>query len=110
MVYMVIMVINMTTDETNNDDGEVRERMRKRFKELDELQRKREEAGAAWVFVGFFGFLIAFAGLLMMLFFLGIIPLTIEIIISIGVILIGAFFIAVAVFLRNSPNIVMREM
>jgi len=100
----------MTTDEMSNDDNEVRERMRKRFQELDDLQRKREEAGAAWVFVGFFGFLIVFAGLFMMLFFLGVIPLTIEIFISTGVIVIGAFFIAIAIFLRNSPNIVMREM
>lgn len=95
---MVIMVTNMTTDEMSNDDNEVRERMRKRFQELDDLQRKREEAGAAWVFVGFFGFLIVFAGLFMMLFFLGVIPLTIEIFISTGVIVIGAFFIAMQSF------------
>ncbi len=104
------MVTNMTSDETNNEDSEVRERMRKRFQEIDDLQRKKEEAGAAWVFVGFFGFLITFVGLVMMLFFLGIIPLTLEILLSVGVVLIGTFFMAVAIFLRNSPTIVMREM
>lgn len=107
---MVIMVINMTTDETNNDDVEIRERMRKRFQEIDELQRRREEAGAAWIFVGFFGCLIAFVGLFMMLIFLGFIPLRVEILLSIGVIIIGTFFMAVAAFLKNSPNMAMREM
>ncbi|MHA2064366.1 MAG: hypothetical protein ACXABY_08295 [Candidatus Thorarchaeota archaeon] len=101
----------MTSDETpNNDDSEVRDRMRKRFQELDEQQRKREEAGAAWVFVGYFGFLITFIGALMMLAFLGILPLTLEILISTGVILFGVFFMAIALFLRNSPNIVLREL
>ncbi|MFW9848071.1 MAG: hypothetical protein ACFFF4_02960, partial [Candidatus Thorarchaeota archaeon] len=76
---------NMTTDGTNNDDNEVRDRMRKRFQEMDDLQRKREEAGAAWVFVGYFGFLVIFAGLLMMLFFIGIIPLNLPVLVSIVV-------------------------
>ena len=107
---MVIMVINITSDEINNDDGEVRERMRKRFQELDEQQRKREEAGAAWVFVLYIGFLITFIGAFMMLAVLGIVPVTLEILIASGVILFGTFFMAIACFLRNSPNIVLREM
>ncbi|MDF1541351.1 MAG: hypothetical protein P1Q69_20805 [Candidatus Thorarchaeota archaeon] len=101
----------MTTDDISTDDnGEVRTRMRKRFQELDELQRKREEAGAAWVFVGYFGFLITFIGAFLMLFFIGIIPLTLEIFLATGVILFGTFLIAIACFLRNSPNIVMAEL
>ncbi|MFX1370129.1 MAG: hypothetical protein ACFFAY_16180 [Promethearchaeota archaeon] len=100
----------MTPDEIANDDNEVRERMRKRFQEIDEQQRKREEAGAAWVFVLYIGFLITFIGTFMMLMFLGIVPLTLELIISAGVILFGTFFMAIACFLRNSPNIVLREM
>lgn len=108
---MVIMVINITSDETpNNDDSEVRDRMRKRFQEIDEQQRKREEASAAWVFVGYIGFLITFVGALMMLAFLGIVPLTLEILIASGVILFGTFFMAIACFLRNSPGIVLREL
>ena len=96
------MVTNMTTDDYTNDDGEVRERMRKRFQELDEIQRKREEAGAAWV--------LTLTGLLMILFFTGVIPFDLPILVSIALIVIGTFFIAIAAFLRNSPNIVMREM
>ncbi len=107
---MVIMVIYMTTDDKVADNDETRLRLRKRFQELDALQRKREEAGAAWVMVGYFGFLIAFIGIFMMLFFLGIVPLTLEIIISVGVFLVGTFFMAIAFFLRNSPNLVMSEM
>ena len=106
---MVIMVINMTSDEITNDDNDVRERMRKRFHEIDEQQRKREEAGAAWVMVSYFGFLITFIGVLMILFFLGIVPLTLEILISLGVILIGVFFIAIGIMLRNNPGMAMRE-
>ncbi|RDE16302.1 MAG: hypothetical protein C4K48_01845 [Candidatus Thorarchaeota archaeon] len=100
----------MTTDETTNDNDEARIRMRKRFQELDEQHRKREEAGSAWVMVLYIGFLIAFIGLLMMLFFLGVIPLTVEIVVSVCVILFGVFFIAVAFFLRRSPSLVMDEM
>lgn len=107
---MVIMVTNMTTEDMTNDDSDARIRMRKRFQELEDQQRKREEAGAAWVFVGYFGFLITFIGLFMILFFVGIIPLTLEILVSIGVVLFGVFFMAIAVFLRNSPTIVMSEM
>ena len=108
---MVITVTSVTTDETpNNDDSEVRDRMRKRFQELDEQQRKREEASAAWVFVLYIGFLITFIGAFMMLVFLGVVPLSLELIISAGVILFGTFVMAIACFLRNSPNIVLREM
>jgi uncharacterized membrane protein (DUF485 family) len=107
---MVIMVIDITSDESTNDDNEVRDRMRKRFQELDEQLRKKEEASAAWVFVLYIGFLITFIGTFMMLLFLGIVPLTLEIIISTGVILFGVFFMAIGVFLRTSPNIVLREL
>jgi len=110
LLLMVIMVINMTNHETNSDESEVRDRMRKRFQELDARQRKREEAGSAWVFVLYIGFLITFIGTFMMLLFLGVIPLTLEILISIGVILIGVFFMAIAAFLRNAPNIVLDEL
>lgn len=84
--------------------------MRKRFQELDERQRKKEEASSAWVFVLYIGFLITFIGTFMILFFLGIIPLTLEILISTGVFLFGVFFMAIAVFLRNSPSLVMDEL
>ncbi len=107
---MVIMVTNMTNDEKTNDDNEVRERMRKRFQDLDERQRKKEEASSAWVFVLYIGFLITFIGTFMMLFFLGIIPLTLEVIISTGVILFGVFFMAIAVFLRRAPSLVLDEL
>jgi len=83
--------------------------MRKRFQELDEHQRKREEASSAWVMVLYIGFLIAFIGTFMMLFFLGIIPLTLEIALSLGVILFGVFFMAIAFFLRRSPSLVLDE-
>ena len=102
------MVITITTDESIND-VEVRDRMRKRFQELDVQQRKREEATSAWVFVLYIGFLITFVGTFMMLFFLGIIPLTLEILISTGVILIGVFFMAIAVFLRRAPSLILDE-
>lgn len=104
------MVITITTDEINNDDGEARVRMRKRFQELDEKQRKREEASSAWVMVLYIGFLITFIGTFMMLFYLGIIPLTLEIIISTGVILFGVFFMAIAFFIRGSPSLVLDEL
>ncbi|MHA2027607.1 MAG: hypothetical protein ACW98U_17065 [Candidatus Thorarchaeota archaeon] len=104
------MVITITTDEMNNDDGETRVRMRKRFQELDELQRKKEEAGSAWVFVFYIGFLITFFGVFMILLNLAIIPLNLEIIISVAVILLGTFFMAIAGFIKNSPTIVMSEM
>ncbi|MFW9968469.1 MAG: hypothetical protein ACFFEA_15080 [Candidatus Thorarchaeota archaeon] len=105
------MVINITSEETpNNDDNEVRDRMRKRFQEIDEQLRKKEEASSAWVFVLYIGFLITFIGTFMMLLFLGIVPLTLEIIISTGVILFGVFFMAIAVFLRSSPSIVLRDL
>ena len=110
MLTMVIMVLNMTSDEITNDDSEVRDRMRKRFQEIDEQKRKREEASSAWVMVLYIGFLITFIGTFMMLFFLGIIPLTLEILISAGVILFGVFFMAVAFFLRGSPSLIMDEM
>ncbi|UCH04634.1 MAG: hypothetical protein JSW05_00285 [Candidatus Thorarchaeota archaeon] len=101
----------MTSNEaTNNDDSEVRDRMRKRFQELDEQLRKKEEASSAWVFVLYIGFLITFIGSFMMLFFLGIIPLTLEIVISMAVILFGVFFMAIAVFLRRAPSLVLDEL
>ena len=103
------MVTNMTTDDKTNDDNEVRDRMRKRFQELDERQRKTEEAHSAWVFVLYIGFLIAFIGAFMMLFFLGIVPLTLEVILSMGVILFGVFFMAIAVFLRKAPSLILSE-
>ncbi|MFW9870436.1 MAG: hypothetical protein ACFFFO_16610, partial [Candidatus Thorarchaeota archaeon] len=87
-------MINITTDDMTNDDNEIRERMRKRFQELDESQRKRDAASSAWVFVLYIGFFITFIGTFMMLLFLGIIPLRLEIIISMGVILFGVFFMA----------------
>jgi len=83
--------------------------MRKRFQNLDEEQRKREEAGSAWVMVLYIGFLITFIGSFMILFFLGIIPLTLEIVISVGVILFGVFFMAIAFFLRGSPSLILDE-
>ena len=107
---MVIMVLNMTADEINNDDNEERIRMRKRFQELDEQQRKRDVASSAWAMVLFFGFLITFIGTFMMLFFLGIIPLNLEIIISCVVIIFGVFVMAIAGFIKNSPNLVLDEM
>ena len=106
---MVIMVITITTDELTNDDGE-RIRMRKRFQEIDEQQRKREVANSAWVMVLFFGLLITFIGTFMMLFFLGIIPLNLEIIISTAVILFGVLVMAIAGFIKNSPTLVLEEM
>jgi len=109
LVLMVIMVITITSDESTNDN-EVRERMRKRFQRLDEQQRKREEATSAWVFVLYIGFLITFIGTFMMLVFLAVIPLTLEIIISSGVILFGVFFMAIAVFLRRAPSLVLEEL
>jgi hypothetical protein len=84
--------------------------MRKRFQELDAQKRKQEEARGAWVFVGYFGFLITFIGVFMMGLYLGIIPLSLEIIISTAVILVGVFFMVVAVFIRRAPNIVLSEM
>jgi polyferredoxin len=107
---MVIMVITITTDETTNDESEVRDRMRKRFLELDELQRKREEASSAWVFVFYIGFLIAFTGLFLILLNLGIVPLSFEIIISTGLFLVGTFFMAIAFFIKGSPNLILAEM
>ncbi len=109
MMIMVIMVTNMATNETTNDNDEVRVRMRKRFQEMDEQHRKREEASSAWVMVLYIGFLITFIGSFMILFFLGVIPLTLEIIVAAGIILFGVFFMAVAFFLRNSPSLVMDE-
>jgi len=106
---MVIMVTNMTTDNETNDDNDVRGRMRKRFQELDERQRKTEEAHSAWVFVLYIGFLITFIGAFMILFFLGIVPLTLEVILSMGVILFGVFFMAIAVFLRRAPSLILAE-
>ncbi|MFW9888495.1 MAG: hypothetical protein ACFFER_09945 [Candidatus Thorarchaeota archaeon] len=101
----------MTSDETpDNDDSEVRDRMRKRFQELDEQQMKRDEAGAAWVMVSYFGFLITFIGAFMMAVFLGIIPLSLEMLISVGVILFGVFFMAIGVLLRSNPKLVTREL
>ncbi|MFW9913149.1 MAG: hypothetical protein ACFFEU_11790 [Candidatus Thorarchaeota archaeon] len=100
----------MTSDETNNDDSELRDRMRKRFQEIDEQQRKRDEAGAAWVMVLYFGFLITFIGAFMMTVFLGIIPLSLEMVISAGVILFGVFFMAIGVLLRSNPKLVTREL
>ncbi|MFW9845001.1 MAG: hypothetical protein ACFFEV_10530 [Candidatus Thorarchaeota archaeon] len=104
------MVITITTDDITNDDVETRVRMRKRFQEIDEHQRKVEVASSAWVMVFFFGFLITFAGAFMLLFFLGIIPLTVEIIISIAVILFGTLIMAIAGFIKGSPNLVLDEM
>ena len=46
----------------------------------------------------------------MMLFFLGIIPLTLEIIISTVVILFGIFVMAIAGFIKGSPNLILDEM
>ncbi|MHA1934700.1 MAG: hypothetical protein ACW97A_05420 [Candidatus Thorarchaeota archaeon] len=100
----------MTSDEITSDDSEVRDRMRKRFQEIDEQKRKREEASSAWVMVLYIGFLITFIGSFMMLFFLGIIPLNLEMVISAGVILFGVFFMAIAFFLRNSPSLVLDEL
>ena len=101
---------NMTNHEEPNDESEVRDRMRKRFLELDAQQRKREEASGAWVFVLYIGFLITFIGVFIMALFLGIIPLALEMFISAGVILVGVFFMAIAVFIRRAPNLVLREM
>jgi uncharacterized membrane protein (DUF485 family) len=106
---MVIMVTNMTNHESTNDEGEVRDRMRKRFQELDEKQRRTEEAHTAWVFVLYIGFLIAFIGSFMMLIFLGILPLRLDIIIAAGVILVGVFFMAIAVFLRRVPSLILEK-
>ena len=83
--------------------------MRKRFQELDERQRRTEEAHTAWVFVLYIGFLIAFIGTFMMLIFLGILPLRLDIIISAGVILVGVFFMAIAVFLRRVPSLILEK-
>ena len=110
MIIMVIMVTNMTTDETINNDDEARLRMRKRFREIDEHQRKVEEASSAWVMVLYIGFLVTFIGTFMMLFFLGIVPLTLEIVISTGVILFGAFIMAIAFFIKDSPRLILDEM
>ena len=108
---MVIMVITITTDDnTTNEDVETRVRMRKRFQEIDEQQKKREVASSAWVMVFFFGFLVTFLGAFMMLFFLGIIPLTVEVIISTSVIIFGTLIMAIAGFIKNSPSIVLDEM
>ncbi len=84
--------------------------MRKRFQELDAQRLRREQAGGAWVFVLYIGFLITFIGVFMMGLFLGIIPLRLDIIISTAVILIGVFFMVVAVFIRRAPNFVLSEM
>jgi polyferredoxin len=107
---MVIVVITITNDDVTNDDVETRERIRKRFREIDEQEKKRELASSVWVWVLFFGFLITFTGVFMMLLFLGIIPLTIEIIISTAVIIFGTFMMAVAGFIKGSPRMIMEEM
>jgi uncharacterized membrane protein (DUF485 family) len=84
--------------------------MRKRFQQLDEQQRKREEASSAWVFVFYIGFLITFIGVFMILLNLGIIPLSLEMIVSTGVILLGTFFMAIAFFIKDSPSLILDEM
>ncbi len=107
---MVIMVINMTIDELTNDDDETRLRMRKRFQELDEQKRKQETARSAWVMILYFGFLITYIGAFMILLTLGIVPLSLEIVIASGVILFGALIMAIAVFVKNSPSLILDEL
>ena len=41
---------------------------------------------------------------------LGIIPLTLEIVIASGVILFGALIMAIAVFVKNSPSLILDEL
>jgi len=84
--------------------------MRKRFQEIDEQQKKLETASSVWVWVFFFGFLISFTGVFMMLLSLGIIPLNLEMIISAAVIIFGTFFMAVAGFIKGTPRLILEEM
>ena len=107
---MVIMVTSVTTDEPTNDDNETRLRMRKRFQEMDEQQRKMDVASSAWVMVFYFGFLITFIGAFSMLILLEVIPLRLDIILVAGVILFGAFVMAIAGFIKGSPRIVLEDM
>ena len=106
---MVIMVTSVTSDELNTDDDEMRTRMRKRFHEMDERRKKQREARMAWPFVMYFGLVIVVLGFLFGLLYLGIIPLNLPILLSTGIILVGMFFMAVSLFLKNNPDVVAEE-
>jgi hypothetical protein len=106
---MVIMVTSVTSDDAYTDDDEMRTRMRKRFHEMDERRKKQREARMAWPFVMWFGFVIVIGGLLVGLLGMGIIPLSLPLLLSVGIIIFGTLLMAVSLFLKNNPDVVAEE-
>ena len=99
----------ITTDLPPTDDEETRTRMRLRFQEIDERRRKRAETKGAWAFVCWIGFAILFAGFLMMMVVTGYFAFSIELLLVYGIILVGAFFVAIALFLRSAGEYVIDD-
>lgn len=97
-----VIIMSSESDKTQIDDSTLR--MRKRFQEIDETRRIQKEVKAGWIWIFFMGFAILVIGFFGVLVAANAVKLSTELLIAVGLILVGFFFIFTAVFVRDTAD------
>ena len=94
-------------DKTLKDESTLR--MRKRFQKIDETRRIQKETRAGWIYIFYMGFAILVAGVFGVLVAVDILVLSTELLVAVGLILVGFFFIFTAFFVRDTAELYVGE-
>ena len=94
-------------DKPKTDESGLR--MRKRFLEIDENRRMQKETRAGWIYIFYMGFAILVAGVFGVLVAVDILVLSTELLVAVGLILVGFFFIFTAFFVRDTAELYVGE-
>ena len=94
-------------DKTQKDESTLR--MRKRFQKIDETRRIQKETRAGWIYIFYMGFAILVAGVFGVLVAVDILVLSTELLVAVGLILVGFFFIFTAFFVRDTAELYVGE-
>ncbi len=90
------------SDKSQIDDSTLR--MRKRFQEIDETRRMQKEVRAGWIWIFFIGFALLVIGFFGVLVAADILTLSTNLLIAVGLLLAGFFFIFTAFFVRETAD------
>ena len=102
-----VKVMSSENDKIQKDESSLR--MRKRFQEIDETRRMQKETRAGWIYIFYMGFAILVAGVFGVLVAADILVLSSELLIAVGLILVGFFFIFTAFFVRDTAELYVGE-
>lgn len=94
-------------DTTQIDESALR--MRKRFRDLDDQKRIKQEVRAGWIWIFYIGFAILVTGFFGVLVAADILTISTQLLIAVALILVGFFFIFTAFFVRDTAELYVGE-